>query len=40
MWFTIRNVTLFTPQTKGIPEDTFAMHTSLQGDILMYTGVR
>ena len=23
----------FTPQTKGIPEDTFAMYTSLQGDI-------
>ena len=29
----------FTPQIKGIPEDTFAMYISTQGDMSMYTGV-
>jgi len=32
-------ITTFTPQIKGIPEDTYAMYTSLQGYILIYTSV-
>jgi len=31
--------TTFTPQIKGIPEDTKAMYTSSQGYIYIYTGV-
>jgi len=29
----------FTPQIKGIPEDTYAMYTSPEGYIWIYTGV-